>query len=215
MVVVVPLSLLGQTPSAILHSQGGVWVNGYEAKDSAAVFAGDTLETRPEFSAKLSLEGSGVSIQPESLTKFQGDLIELTHGGVSVGTSTRFKVKVKCITVTPVLGEWTQYDVTDVNGNVQVAAIKNDVNVEITKGLTKPSAESAQSSGGTVHEGEQHSYNESDVCGAPARFPNGASPLNAKWIEIGGATLGGVLVCLILLCKGSGSSPHPMSASQP
>jgi hypothetical protein len=68
MVVMVPVSLLGQTPSAILHAQGGVWVNGYEAKDSAAVFAGDLLETRPGFSANLTLEGPAVLIQPESVT---------------------------------------------------------------------------------------------------------------------------------------------------
>jgi len=48
MLVIVPVSLLGQsapnqTGAAILHTQGGVWVNGYEAKDSSAVFPGDLL----------------------------------------------------------------------------------------------------------------------------------------------------------------------------
>ena len=213
MVVIVPPSLLGQTPSAILHAQGGVWVNGYEATDSAAVFAGDTVETKPQFSAKLTLEGSEVLIQPESVTKFQNDFLALDHGDVSVGTSKSFKVRVNCITVTPLSNDWTQYEVADVNGTVQVAARKNDVNVEI-EGHRKPSVEAAGSKGGTVREGEQRSYSESDVCGASARLPGAAPALNAKWIAIGGAAAGGVLICVILLCKGS-PGKTPMSTSEP
>ena len=211
MLVIVPQSLLGQAPSAVLHTQGGVWVNGYEAQDSAAIFPGDTLETKPQFSANLKLEGSDVLIQPQSVTKFQGDFLELDHGGVSVGSSTRFKVRVNCITVTPVLSDWTQYEVTDVNGTVHVAARKNDVNVEIESHV-KPSAESAGSKGGTVHEGEEHNYNESELCGAPPRSPGAA--MNPKYFEIGGAALGGVLVCVVFLCKGSGKKT-PMSTSAP
>ena len=131
-------------------------MNGYEANDSSAVFAGDTLETRPGFSAKLNLEGSEVAIQPESVTKFQGDYLALEHGGVAVGTSKSFKVKVNCMTVVPVTNDWTQYEVTDVNGTVQVAARKLDVNVEIA-GRRKPTLQTAELQGGSVHEGEQKS----------------------------------------------------------
>jgi hypothetical protein len=215
MVVILPLSVLGQTPSAILHAQGGAYVNGQEAKDASAIFSGDTVDTKPGFSATLALEGSSVDIQPESVTKFQTDFLELDHGGVAVGTSTSFKVKVNCITVTPVVNDRTQYEVTDVNGTVQVAARKNDVNVEIHKGIGKPSSETEQSKGGTVHEGEQRSYKESDVCGAPPPSPGtGSSPLNSKWIEIGGGVVaGGVLLCVLVLCPGSGHAP--ISPDQP
>ena len=82
---ILPLTSLGQalpekSGGAILHAQGGVWVNGYEAHDSSAVFAGDIVETKSGATANLSLEGSTVMIAPESVTKFQGDLIELDHG---------------------------------------------------------------------------------------------------------------------------------------
>jgi hypothetical protein len=70
---------LGQTGAAILHTQWGVWVNGYEARDSSAVFAGDVLETRPAPSANLSLDGSSVLIGPESVAKLQTNLLELDH----------------------------------------------------------------------------------------------------------------------------------------
>jgi hypothetical protein len=216
LVVLVPLSLLGQTPSAILHTPGGVWVNGYEANDSAAIFSGDVLETKPGFSANLTLEGSEVMIQPESVTKFQADWLELDHGGVSVGTSKGFKVRVNCITVEPVTNEWTQYEVADVNGTVQVAARKSDVNVEIEKDHRKP-LDQAGSQKASVHEGEQRSYNESEICGAPARPAGAGSVLSPKWIAIGaGSAVGaGILICVVLLCPGKGGSPPPVSASRP
>jgi hypothetical protein len=215
MVVAVPLSMLGQTPSAILHSQGGAWVNGQEGKDASAIFTGDTVDTKPGFSATLALEGSSIEIRPESVTKFQADFLELDHGSVSVETSTGFKVKVNCVTVTPVANGPTQYEVTDVNGTLQVAAHKSDVNVEIHKGLGKPSTEPGESKGGTVHEGEQRSYKESEVCGAPPRATGtNTSPLDSKWVKIGaGVVAGGILICVLLLCPSSGSPP--LSPDQP
>lgn len=225
MVVVVPVSLLGQTPSAILHTQGGVWVNNYEATDSSTIFSGDTLETKPGFSSNLVLEGSAVLIQPESVGTFKGDLLELDHGGVSVETSRSFKVRVHCITVTPVSSDFTQYDVSDVNGTVQVAARKKDVNVEI-EGHHKPSVENAGTQGGSVrggsvqggsvHEGEQHSYNESQVCGAPPRTPE-TKGIPAKWLEIGGAGVAGgtLLICVLLPCWGGGGPKNSISPTAP
>jgi hypothetical protein len=117
--------------------------------------------------------------------------------------------------VTPVANDRTQYEVTDVNGTLQVAAHKNDVNVEIHKGLGKPSPEPGESKGGTVHEGEQRSYKESEVCGTPPRAPGtNPSPLDSKWLDIGGGIIGGgILICVLLLCPGSGSSP--ISPDQP
>ncbi|HET6178060.1 MAG TPA: hypothetical protein VFE61_14070 [Candidatus Sulfotelmatobacter sp.] len=227
MVLAVPVSSLGQTPSAILRTQGGVWVNGYEARDSSAIFAGDLLETKPGFSASLTLDGSTVLIQQESVGKFQGDMLVLDHGAVSVGTSKGFKVRVKCITVVPVLNEWTQYDVTDVNGNVQVAAHKSDVNVEQSMverkaaGATPPppsvsappSAPPQESRGATVHENEQKNFRESEMCGAPAPV-EGTTSLNPKWIAIGAGAATGLLVC-IFVCGGHNGGKPSMSQSAP
>jgi hypothetical protein len=207
MVVAVPVTLLGQTPSAIVHTQGGVWVNGYEARDSSAIFAGDLIETKAGFSANLTLDGSTVLIQPETVGKFQGDVLVLDHGGVSVGTSKSFKVRVNCLTVVPVQTEWTQYEVADINGTVQVAARKNDVNVNRETGVRKsePATAPEQSNNAAVHEGEQKNYNESSVCGAPAPPAGPTTSLNPKWIGVGAAGAGGLL-CL-LLCRSGGKTP--------
>jgi ribosomal 50S subunit-recycling heat shock protein len=214
MVLIVPLSLLGQTPSAILHTQGGVWVNGYEAQDSSAVFTGDLVETRPGFSATLTVEGSTILIQPESVAKFQDDVLILDHGSVSVGTSKSYKVKVNCITVVPVSEEWTQYDVTDVNRTVQVAAHKLDVRVEHEAKLKNPTPgpDSESSSRDIVREGDHKNYDESALCGAPPQPTQGGSSLNPKWIAAG-AGAAGILVWILI--HGGGGGKHPISASEP
>jgi hypothetical protein len=211
-IVIVPVSLLGQTPSAILHAQGGVWVNDNEAKDSSTVFPGDKIETKTAFSANLALEGSAVLIQPQSVTTLKDNLLELDHGGVAVETSRNFKVRVHCITVTPVLGDFTQYDVNDVNGTVHVAAHKKDVNVAI-EGHHKPNAENPESQGGSVREGEEHDYDESKLCPAAAKPPE-AKGLDPKWLAIGaGGTA--LLICVILPCWGGSNNKKPLSQDTP
>jgi hypothetical protein len=214
MVVLFPLSLsAADTGSAVVHSNGGVWVNGAEVVDSTAVFPGDSLETKPGFVANLDAEGSSVLIQAESVVKFQGNSLILEHGSVSVGTSTSMSVRVTCIKVTPVSDQRTQYDVTDTSGRVQVAANKNDVNITQGGVLQKSSKESSSSQSATVHEGQQATRDESTACGA-APPPGAAGNVpNAKWIEIGAGAGAGVLVLCLLLCKGSG--PSNVSPSLP
>jgi hypothetical protein len=213
---ILPLASLGQalpekSGGAILHTQGGVWVNGYEAHDSSAVFPGDIVETKSDSSANLSLDGATVLIAPESVSKFQGDLLELDHGGVVVSTSKGFKVRVNCILVVPVLNEWTQYVVTDVNGTVQVAARKLDVNVDHERGRGKeaPEAQPSQQRS-SVHEGEEKSYEESKVCGPPARPTSAMQGISPKWIAAGGA-VAGILIWL-LINRGGTTTPQASPA---
>lgn len=218
MLAVLPPSLLGQTElgqgtdtgtPAILHTQGGVWVNGYEARDSSAVFPGDIIETKKGFSGSLSMDGASVILAPESVGKLGANFLELDHGSVSVGTSKRFEVHIDCMRVVPVIAEWTQYEVSDVNRTIQVAARKDDVNVN--HGGTRKTAGTTESEQrASVHEGEQHNYDESELCGAPPA-PTQAAGINAKWIAIGGAGVGGAVLCA-LLCRGSSSS-KPASPS--
>jgi len=216
MVVLCSLSLVAaDTGSAIVHSKGGVWINGAETVDSTSVFPGDLLETKPGFVANLDAEGSSVLIQPESIVKFQSNFLSLEHGSVAVGTSLSMSVHVNCITVEPVSSERTQYDVVDVTGTVQVAAHKSDVNITQGGILRKASKANGASQSATLHEGEKTTRDESAACGSVAARPGGVgSALNTKWLEIGGSTAagGGLLLCL-LLCKGT--DPSNVSPSQP
>ena len=217
--VILPLTCAGQdvpdkAGGAILHAQSGVWVNGYEAHDSSAVFAGDVIETKTGASANLSLEGSTVLLAPETVGKFQGDLLDLDHGGVSVTTSRSFKVRVHCILVVPVQNEWTEYAVTDVTPTMQVEARKLDVNVEHERGRGKETPTDNTSERASVHQGEQKSYNETDICG-PLAQPTSAgsgSGISPKWIAAGA---GGAGLLLLLLIHGGGSKPQQVSPSAP
>ena len=223
LLLILPTSLMGQdlpqqSGGAILHADGGVWVNGYEAHDSSAVFPGDLIETKPGFSANLSLDGSTILLAPETVGKFQGDYFDLDHGIVSVVSSKGFKVRVNCIRVLPVLNEWTEYVVTDLSGTVQVNARKKDVNVEHEEKVGKPSPEKAATGNGSVHEGEQKKYESTEICGAPPPPNNASNGINPKWMEVGGGAGGGVLLlCMVLHCFGGGGSGNktPMSTVQP
>jgi hypothetical protein len=215
LVILWPLSLTAaDAGSAVLHSEGGVWVNGFEISGSTVVFPGDLLETKPGFVANLDAEGSAVVIQPESVVKFQGTFLSLEHGSVSVGTSTSMSVHVSCIKVEPVSSERTQYDVADVSGTMQVAAKKGDVNITEGGVLQKPQAQGTASPiSSVVHEGQQASRVVSTACGAAPRPGSVGNGLNTKWLEIGGGIAGGVIVLCILLCKSH--SPSSVSPSDP
>lgn len=209
-----PLSLFAaDSGAAMLRSKGGVWVNGRENPDSTAIFSGDLIETKPGSVANLDVKGSSVLIQPESVVEWGDNELTLDHGSVSVGSSTELRVKVNCLTVVPIANEWTQYDVTDVDGTVHVAA--NKLDVKITQGRAgQKSSDENNSGSATVREGEKASRDVSVLCGA-AKPPGtaGGNPINTtRWIEIGGGTGGAVLLC-ILLCH-SGSSPK-VSPSDP
>jgi hypothetical protein len=215
MCALLPLSLFAaDSGSAMLHSKGGVWVNGKEVPDSTAVFAGDEIETKPGSVANLDAAGSTALIQSESIITLGDNFLTLEHGSVSVGTSTEMRVKVNCLTVIPVVNQWTQYDVTDVNGTVKVFAHKLDVN--ITQGTHgRKSSDDNDSSSANVREGEHASRDESVLCAGAEKLPGpaGGHPLSTtRWLEIGGGAGGAGLLC-ILLCRGS--SPTSVSTSTP
>jgi hypothetical protein len=212
MVVLSPLWLLAaDTGAAVVHTKGGVWVNGAQAADSTAVFSGDLLETKAGSVATLDAQGSSVLIQPESVVKFQGSFLSLEHGSVSVEASTSMNVHVNCIRVEPASNQRTQYDVADVGGTVHVAVHKGDVNITEIGALRKAAPENTASQSAVVHEGEEATRNEA-ACGAVPRPAWAGHGLNTRWLEIGGAGGGAVALCLIL-CKGS--TPTSVSPSQP
>jgi hypothetical protein len=214
MIIVLPLSLLAaDSGSAVLHSSGGISVNGSEVADSTTVFAGDLLETKKGFIANLDAEGSSVLIQGESIVKFEGDHLVLEHGSVAVGTSTSMSVHVNCLKVEPVSNDRTQYDVTDVNGTVLVVAHKNDAKIENIGALRKSSSDTNSSLSNVVHEGQQATRDESVVCGAASPAGPVNHGLDTKWIEIGAGVGGGAAVLCLLLCRGK--SPSNVSQSQP
>jgi len=126
----------GETASAMLYTNGSAWLNGSAAPKSAAVFAGDLLQTPADSSANIQASGSNVIVLADSLVKFQGPAIEIEHGGVRVTTSHGLATQAGDVTVKPASNAWTEFQVTDVDGRVQIAANKGDLMVQDDKGTT-------------------------------------------------------------------------------
>jgi hypothetical protein len=205
MMVALPASLMAQDAGgAMLHSDGGVWVNGNPAPNSIAIFPNDLVQTQKGNTGKIDADGSTATIQPDTIVQFDGDELAMDHGSLEVNTSRGMKVRVSCMTVIPLTQEWTRYDVTDVDGRMTVAAYQNDVKIHYQGAAaatqrSKPIAFSDV----TVHQGEQVTRDEK--CGAPARPAAGINSigpiLNSVWAKGAGAVAIGVLTCWAL-CRG-------------
>src|ERR1700690_941153 len=121
--------LAGETATAMLYTNGAAWLNGSEVPKSAAVFAGDMLQTRPDSTASIQANGSNVMVMADSLVKFEGPAVEIEHGGVRVTTSRGLAARAGDVTIKPAANTWTEFQVTDVDGRVQIAANKGDVKI--------------------------------------------------------------------------------------
>ena len=197
LIALIPASLLAaDSGAAMLYGRGPVSLNGSPLPQSSAVFPGDVIQTQPESLATLDASGSGVVVLPDSLVKFDGKAVTLEHGSVNVATSVSMIAVAGAVTVTPAANTWTQFEVEDNNGTVQVFASKGSVNVNCGKDTAN------------LSEGEQASPDDSGNChkkkrkGGGAPFPRGGSILTNPYVLGGAAVTSGVIVCL-LLCNSS------------
>jgi hypothetical protein len=197
MIAVTPAALVAaDSGGAMVYGRGEVWLNGKPLPRSSAVFPGDLIQTQPESLATLDASGSGVIVLPDSLVKFEANAVSLEHGSLSVATSHGMVALAREVTVTPASNKWTEFEVTDAHGTVQVIASKGEVNVNCGKGNA------------TLSEGEQVTRDESGNCNKTKRRPGGAPVpghggiLTDPYVQAGGLVVGGVVVCL-LLCNPS------------
>src|SRR5271169_4993967 len=116
--------LAGATASAMLYTNGDAWLNGSQVPKSAAVFSGDMLQTRTDSTASIQASGSNVMVLADSLVKYEGPAVEIEHGAVRVTTSSGLAAHVGEVTVKPAGNTWTEFQVKDVDGRVEIAANK-------------------------------------------------------------------------------------------
>ena len=174
--------------------EGTVWLNGARVPHSSAVFPGDSIQTDPDSAATLDAFGSGLIIPQDSRVKFERNAVSLEHGGVSVATSQRMIARAGAVTVTPVANTWTEFEVTDENGAVQVVASKGEVNVSCGK-------DSA-----TLSEGEETTRDSSGKCKKKRKggavLPGSGGILPDPYVVAATVIGGGAIIC-ILLCTTS------------
>src|SRR5579871_4339679 len=189
LIVIFPISLSAQEASgALLRSNAiGVTVNKSSAPGSIALFRNDLIETQNGAATRIESAGSTTDINAGSMVQFEGDELVLDHGSVSVNTSRGLRVRVGCLTVTPVNDAlWTRYDVADMNSKVTVSALKSDAYIdEHSKRQRELDVKQSRNSGRSmVREAERKTREEK--CGGgylnPSDSPAGKGALlNSPW----------------------------------
>lgn len=192
------MALAGETASAMLYTNGAAWLNGSEVPKSAAVFSGDMLQTQPGSTASIQSNGSSVMVLADSLVKFEGPAVDIEHGTVRVTTSHGMAARAGDVTVKPVAADtWTEFQVTDVDGRVQIAANKGDVTVQDDKGQTTTVTQGQETTRDDTSDTEKKKKKH--------RHGNGAAPaagggiMSSTPVVIGGlAVIGGVGVWVLV-----------------
>ena len=205
--------LAGETASAMLYTNGAAWLNGSEAPKSAAVFLGDLLQTRPDSTASIQSKGSNVMVLADSLVKFEGAAVELEHGAVRVTTGRGLAARAGDVTVKPAADSWTEFQVTDVDGRVQIAANKGDVTMQDDKGTTTTVLQGQQTTRDDTSDPEKKKKKHRHSSGASAAGMGGI--MSSTPVVIGGlAAVGGATVW-VLTRSGAPLSPScPDSSCQ-
>jgi len=211
--VLLPVSLSAQEAAgAILHGTGsGIFVNESPAPASIAVFPNDVIKTEKDVIARLDLAGSDAEINSETIVQFNPGELALDHGSVAVNTSRGVRVRVGCITVTPVHDDqWTHYQVLNVSGKVTVSALKDDVYIDVHAKNLQMNERDRERNRSLVREAEQKSRDEKCGGGYSKSTPGLGATMNSPY-AIGAAAVGiGAIACLGL-CH----DDDPLSPAKP
>ena len=193
MIAVFPASLMAaDSDAAMLYAKGTAWLNGSAVPRSSAIFPGDLVQTKPDSVANINAPGSSVMILSDSLVKFEGNAVSVEHGSVTVATSKGMNTRAGEVTVAPASNAWTEFEVTDLNGRVQIVARKGDVSISNGSETT------------TLPQGQQTTRDESQSRNKK-RKAAGAAPAAAGGvldspiaIGIGAAVVGGLVTWVLV-----------------
>lgn len=137
MVMIFPAALFAaDQPAAMLYSHGTALLNGNSIARSSAIFSGDLVQTNPDSVANINATGSSVLVLNDSLIQYEGSTVELEHGGVTISTSKSLATRAGDVIVSPTASVWTEFEVRDVDGKVQIAARKGDLTIRDDSGTT-------------------------------------------------------------------------------
>lgn len=142
--------------------------------------------------------------------KFEGISLKVEHGGVSVSTSKGIATTAGDVRVAPMSDAWTEFNVTDINGTVRIAARKGDLAVTDDNGTVTlaQGQETTRDDQSDQSDSKDKKNNKKRVTGAVPAAGGGIlnSPLA---VGLGAAAIGGVTAWVLL----QGSAPA--SPSQP
>jgi hypothetical protein len=208
LLLIVPASLFAaDAGAAMLYANGAAWLNGAHVPASSAIFTGDLVQTRSDSAANIHAPGSSITVLGDSLVQFEGASLKVEHGGVSVSTSKGLATTAGDVRVAPASSAWTEFNVTDVDGTVRIAARKGDLMVTDDNGtVTLPQGQET-----TRDESSDQSdkkKNKKRAAGAAPAAGGGvlSTPIA---IGVGAAAIGGVTAWVLL------RNDNPVSPSKP
>jgi hypothetical protein len=152
------------TGAAMVYTMGTTWINGSGVSKNSAVFPGDLIQTKDDSVANINATGSTVVILSDSLIQFENNGLKLEHGAVAVSTGKRMAAHAGEVTVTPASDAWTQFEVSDVDGSVHIAARKGNVLITDEAGTS------------TLPQGEQTTRGDSEPHKRKKKRGGGAIP---------------------------------------
>ena len=205
-----PASLFAvDSGAAMLYATGAAWVNGSHVPNASAIFAGDLVQTRSDAAANINAPGSSITVLGDSLVQFEGASLKVEHGGVAISTSKGVAASAGDVKVSPASNSWTEFNMTDVDGTVKIAARKGDLNVTDDNGTT------------TLAQGQETTRDEQSDQSSDSKKKNkkrgtGAAPAagggildSPLAIGIGGAVIVGVTAWVLI------RNDNPVSPSEP
>jgi hypothetical protein len=202
LIVLVPASLFAaDSAAAMLYTNGTAWLNGSSVPKSSAVFTGDLVQTKSDSVASIKSPGSSVMVLSDSLVQMQENGVKVEHGTVTVGTSKAMIAEVGGLKISPAANAWTEFQVSDTDGTVQIIARKGDLTL---------------SDGTTLPQGDQTTREESSKKNKKRKQGGGAVPgaqggiLNSPAaIAIGAWTVGGLTAWVLV------QGDQPLSPTKP
>jgi len=206
---VFPGSLLAaDTGAAMVYTHGAAWLNGAHVPTSSAIFSGDMLQTRSDSAANINAPGSSITVLGDSLVQFEGASLKVEHGGVSVSTSKGVATTAGDVRVSPVSNTWTEFNVTDVDGTVRIAARRGDLTITDDDGTVTLAQGQETTRDEQSDKSESKKKNKKRGAGAAPAAGGGvlSSPLA---IGIGAAAIGGLTTWVLV--KGD----NPVSPAVP
>jgi len=205
LILVLTCTAFAQGDTGVLSGTGSVYLNGAQLTTaSLAVANGDVIQPKDAGVANLKVAGSTVTIESNTIVRFQSGGLALDRGSISVASGRGLVVFARDFKITPASGSWTEFYVSRASGVIQVLARTN--NVTINCGTNGSS---------TVKQGQQISREDAANCGLVAKVA-GATPaakgpiLDSAWARDAGLVTGGALLLWVLTkCE------DPVSPSSP
>jgi hypothetical protein len=208
LVIFFPVSMFAaDSGAAMLYSNGAAWLNGSNVARSSAVFSGDLIQTRSDFVANVNAPGSSVTVLSDSLVQFEGSGWKIEHGGLAVSTSKRIAATAGGVKVAPASDSWTEFDVTDVDGTVRIAARKGDLAITDGHGTVTLMQGQETTRDESADQTDKNKKRKRDAGAVPASV--GGMLNSPVAIGIGFAAIAGVTAWVLL------QSDKPASPSAP